>query len=94
MGLVYNNKNKLDIEILSEEKLEKNEGKLCDFVIIPESHDESTDNSDKEKKRITPPYFSKSLPLGGFFCAATYTQLRAWGIGIKKIDCLPTTNLN
>lgn len=26
MGLVYNNKNKLDIEILSEEKLEKNEG--------------------------------------------------------------------
>ena len=24
MGLVYNNKNKLDIEILSEEKLEKN----------------------------------------------------------------------
>ena len=39
MGLVYNNKNKLDIEILSEEKLEKNEGKLCDFVIIPESHD-------------------------------------------------------
>lgn len=51
MGLVYNNKNKLDIEILSEEKLEKNEGKLCDFVIIPESHDESTDtdNSDKEK---------------------------------------------
>ena len=25
MGLVYNNKNKLDIEILSEEKLEKNE---------------------------------------------------------------------
>ena len=55
MGLVYNNKNKLDIEILSEEKLEKNEGKLCDFVIIPESHDESTDNSDKEKKRITLP---------------------------------------
>lgn len=49
MGLVYNNKNKLDIEILSEEKLEKNEGKLCDFVIMPESHDESTDNSDKEK---------------------------------------------
>ncbi len=49
MGLVYNNKNKLDIEILSEEKLEKNEGKLCDFVIIPESYDESTDNSDKEK---------------------------------------------
>ena len=39
MGLVYNNKNKLDIEILSEEKLEKNEGKLCDFVIIPESHE-------------------------------------------------------
>ena len=49
MGLVYNNKNKLDIEILSEEKLEKNEGKLCDIVIIPESYDESTDNSDKEK---------------------------------------------
>ena len=50
MGLVYNNKNKLDIEILSEEKLEKNEGTLCDFVIIPESHDESTANSDKEKR--------------------------------------------
>lgn len=49
MGLVYNNKNKLDIEILSEEKLEKNEDKLCDFVIIPESQDESADNSDKEK---------------------------------------------
>ena len=39
MGLVYNNKNKLDIEILSEEKLEKNEGKLCDFVIfVPHLH--------------------------------------------------------
>ena len=49
MGLVYNNKNKLDIEILSEEKMEKNEGKLCALVIIAARPDESTDNSDKEK---------------------------------------------
>lgn len=93
MGLVYNNKNKLDIEILSEEKLEKNEGKLCDFVIIPESHDESTDNNDKEKANNAPLLLKKPPPRRLFLCR-TYTQLRAWGIGIKKIDCLPTTNLN
>ena len=68
MGLVYNNKNKLDIEILSEEKLEKNEGKLCDFVIIPESHDESTDNSDKEKsEKRSPPTSQKASPSEAFF---------------------------
>ena len=67
MGLVYNNKNKLDIEILSEEKLEKNEGKLCDFVIIPESHDESTDNSDKEKSESRFPIPQKASPSEAFF---------------------------
>lgn len=36
MGLVYNNKNKLDLVVLSEEKLENNEGELCDFVIMPD----------------------------------------------------------
>lgn len=49
MGLVYNNKNKLDIEILSEEKLEKNEGKLCDFVIIPDNRPESNENEEKSE---------------------------------------------
>ena len=94
MGLVYNNKNKLDIEILSEEKLEKNEGKLCDFVIIPESHDESTDNSDKEKSEERPLLLKKPPPRRLFLCRYLHAAARAWGIGIKKIDCLPTTNLN
>ena len=94
MGLVYNNKNKLDIEILSEEKLEKNEGKLCDFVIIPESHDESTDNSDKEKSESRFPIPQKASPSEAFFVPHLHAAARVWGIGIKKIDCLPTTNLN
>lgn len=34
MGLVYNHKNKLDLVVLSEEKLEKNEGELCDFIFV------------------------------------------------------------
>ena len=46
MGLVYNNKNKLDLVVLSEEKLENNEGELCDFVIMPE---EETLDNDKEE---------------------------------------------
>lgn len=76
MGLVYNNKNKLDIEILSEEKLEKNEGKLCDFVIIPESHDESTDNSDKEKSEYRPPTSQKASPSEAFFVPHLHAAAR------------------
>lgn len=34
MGLVYNHKNKLDLVVLSEEELEKNEGELNSFVIL------------------------------------------------------------
>ena len=67
MGLVYNNKNKLDIEILSEEKLEKNEGKLCDFVIIPESHDESTQQRQRKKRITLPPTSQKASPSEAFF---------------------------
>ena len=86
MGLVYNNKNKLDIEILSEEKLEKNEGKLCDFVIIPESQDESPDNSDNEKSeyRSPPPRLLKKPPHGGFFCAALTRSCARMGHRHKK----------
>lgn len=93
MGLVYNNKNKLDIEILSEEKLEKNEGKLCDFVIIPEAMTSRPTTTTKKKANNAPLLLKKPPPRRLFLCR-TYTQLRAWGIGIKKIDCLPTTNLN
>lgn len=35
MGLVYNHKNKHDMVILSEEKLENPEGELYDFFIEP-----------------------------------------------------------
>ncbi len=35
MGLLYNTKKKTDLVVLSEEKLENNEGELTDFVLIP-----------------------------------------------------------
>lgn len=40
MGLVYNHKNKLDLIVLSEEKLEKNEGELCSFVVLPDEEEQ------------------------------------------------------
>ncbi len=46
MGLVYNNKNKLDLVVLSEEKLENNEGELCDFVIMPDG--QTPDDNEEE----------------------------------------------
>lgn len=40
MGLVYNHKNKLDLIVLSEEKLEKNEGELCSFVVLSDEEEQ------------------------------------------------------
>lgn len=48
MGLVYNHKNKLDLVVLSEEKLEKNEGEMCSFVILPDD-DASREAEEKER---------------------------------------------
>lgn len=50
MGLVYNHKNKLDLVVLSEEKLEKNEGEFYDFVIeqIKGAQEDSEEEDDKE----------------------------------------------
>ena len=39
----------------------------------------------KKKANNAPPTSQKASPSEAFFCAATYTQLRAWGIGIKKL---------
>lgn len=36
MGLVYNHKNKLDLVVLSEEELEKNEGEAFCFELLPD----------------------------------------------------------
>lgn len=49
MGLVYNHKNKLDLIVLSEEKLEKNEGELCSFVVLP---DEKEQQPQEEGNRL------------------------------------------
>ncbi len=51
MGLVYNHKNKLDLVVLSEEKLEKNEGELMDFVIMPDGEN-GEENKEESKDDV------------------------------------------
>lgn len=50
MGLLYNNKKKTDLVVLSEEKLENNEGEAFDFELIPDEATtaESENNDEKE----------------------------------------------
>lgn len=47
MGLVYNHKNKLDLIVLSEEKLEKNEGELCSFVVLPDEEEQPQEEGNR-----------------------------------------------
>ena len=47
MGLVYNHKNKLDLIVLSEEKLEKNEGELCSFVVLLDEEEQPQEDGNR-----------------------------------------------
>lgn len=49
MGLLYNNKKKSDLVVLSEEKLENPEGKAFGFELLPDSNALMEDSSDNAK---------------------------------------------
>lgn len=49
MGLVYNHKNKLDLVVLSEEELEKNEGEAFSFELLPDDKDLCEARSSEEE---------------------------------------------
>lgn len=48
MGLLYNHKNKNDMVVLSEEKLENNEGELYTFELLSDADNRETEEEGKE----------------------------------------------